>query len=127
MKNGQTSVSTNSGYVDTKKLYLYLCLRKTDRVKNFLKHFPHYSTLFMSFYKMFNAFTKELHEAYLKKYVLRESLEMSSKYIPHMERLHRNYLETCGKRKVHMSVVKKYLKAMEPRELLFHLCYAHSA
>jgi len=111
------------GFVDTQKLYLYLCLRKTDRVKDFLKHFPHYSTLFMSFYKIFNTFIKELHGAYLKKYVLRESLPLYSKYIPHIERLHRNYLQDGRKQKVHISVVKKYLKAMEPRELLFHLLH----
>ena len=107
--------------MDKQKLYLYLCLRKTDRVKDFLKHFPHYSTLFMSFYKMFNTFIKELHDGYLKKYVLHESLSPHPKYKPHIERLHRNYLQDGRKRKVHISVIKKYLKTMEPRELLFHL------
>ena len=109
--------------METQKLYLYLCLRKTDRVKNFLKHFPHYSILFMSYYKMSNIFMKELHDAYLQKYVLHSSYTMPPKYIQHVERLHRNYLDTCCKKTVHMSVVKKYLKAMEPRELLFHLLY----
>lgn len=109
--------------METQKLYLYLCLRKTDRVKNFLKHFPHYSALFMTFYNICNAFMKELHDGYLKKYVLRSSDSISSKYEAHMERLHRNYLQNGDQQKVHMSDVKKYLKTMEPRELLFHLLY----
>jgi hypothetical protein len=75
----------------------------------------------MAFYKLFNTFMKELHDAYLKKYVLQETLSLPPKYKPHAERLHRNYLQDGRKRKVHMSVIKKYLKTMEPRELLFHL------
>jgi hypothetical protein len=111
------------GFVDTQKKYLYLCLRKTDRVKDFLKHFPHYDSEFTTYKNEVNSFILELHKAYLWQYVLKsETKIIDTRWKPHIERLHREYLRE--RKPVKLSIIKKYLKEMEPRELFFHL---HSA
>ena len=105
--------------------YQYLCLRRIDKVGDFLKYFPKYKKNIRFFEKYYDDFVKTLHQAYLDVYVHKKIRcgDVNSQFIVHIEYLHRDvYLKSIGTTrltKITRDVVKKYVDNMEPRQLLY--------
>jgi hypothetical protein len=115
----------NFGSVDLPSLDL--CLRRINKVKDFLYYFPQYRSVFFKFYEDFNNFVSNVHLSYLTYYVQKQEVQISKKYFPHIYRIHHNVflpsLQTEEPLIIRRKVVKEYFDEMEPRELIYHLNY----
>jgi len=135
LKTGERTTMANPTYEEMKTLrgnnpnlqYQYLCLRRINKVKDFLYYFPQYRSVFFKFYEDFNNFVSNVHLSYLTYYVQKQEVQISKKYFPHIYRIHHNVflpsLQTEEPLIIRRKVVKEYFDEMEPRELIYHLNY----
>jgi hypothetical protein len=135
LKTGERTTMANPTYEEMKVLrgnnpnlqYQYLCLRRINKVKDFLYYFPQYRSVFFKFYEDFNNFVSNVHLSYLTYYVQKQEVQISKKYFPHIYRIHHNVflpsLQTEEPLIIRRKVVKEYFDEMEPRELIYHLNY----
>ena len=79
---------------NTKLQYQYLCLRKLNNVKEYLKYFPDNREQFNIFKLQLHLFTAALHQNYISCYIRKEKplKEFSSQFRTHMYNLHQIYL-----------------------------------
>jgi len=107
--------------------YQYLCVRRMNKVKDFLYYFPQYRGLFYRFYQDFENFINNVHMSYLSYYIQKQEIVISKKYAPHVFKIHHEvYLPSLQTEEpiiVKRRVVKEYFEKMEPRELIYHLNY----
>jgi hypothetical protein len=110
-------------------LYQYLCLRRIDKVGEFLNYYPTYKKTAMEFHHRFDVFVKTIHRAYLDVYVCKlvEIKDVNAPFQPHIEKIHKQlYLKYIGSSKSHkitLDVIREYVQRMEPREVLY--CLEH--
>jgi len=107
--------------------YQYLCLRKTEKIKDFLFYFPQYKTIFYRFYQEYENFVTNVHYSYLSYYVQKQNVKISKKYSPHIYKIHHEmYLPALNTEEpliIKRRVVKEYFEKLEPREMIYHLNY----
>lgn len=108
--------------------YQYLCLRRINKIKNFLNYFPQYKNVFYGFYYKYNNFVTNVHQSYVSYYVKKENQKISKKYFPHIYKIHHElYLPSLQdeneKLIIRRKIVEDYFKNLEPREMLYHLNY----
>jgi hypothetical protein len=107
--------------------YQYLCLRKTQKVKEFLSYFYQYKRLFFNFYTDCNNFINNLHTSYVTYYVKKQNVQISKKYFPHIYKIHHNiYLPSLARGEpviIRRRVVQDYFDSLEPKEMLYSLNY----
>jgi hypothetical protein len=111
---------------NTKIQYHYLCLRKMNRVKEYLKYFPEASNSFSQFRKYLHLFTNNLYSNYIQCYIRKEKplLEFPVQFRSHMFNLHQQYLtikEQNGY--IHKYSVITYINSLEPARLMYSLNY----
>jgi hypothetical protein len=133
-KTGERTCLENAAYAEVKELrgnhpniqYQYLCLRRMDKVMDFLAVFPQYTKLFRRFQVQFDEFITHLHMAYFSVFVKKTGDIVSKKYHPFICRLHYNvYLPSLSTEKVVMTrrEVKKQVLLFPPSDILFYLNY----
>jgi hypothetical protein len=107
--------------------YQYLCLRKTQKVKEFLSYFYQYKNLFFNFYTDCTNFINNLHTSYVTYYVKKQKVQISKKYFPHIYKIHHNiYLPSLARGEpiiIRRRVVQEYFDSLEPKEMLYSLTY----
>jgi hypothetical protein len=135
LKTGDRTCIKNASYEEIKLLrgnnpnlqYQYLCVRRMNKVKDFLYYFPQYRGLFYRFYQDFENFINNVHISYLSYYIQKQEIVISKKYAPHVFKIHHEvYLPSLQTEEpiiVKRRVVKEYFEKMEPRELIYHLNY----
>ena len=137
METGERTKIQNSVYDEVKTLrgnnpnlqYQYLCLRRMNKITDFVTYFPCYKKLFFKFFEQYKQFVTNIHKSYITRYVKRTNEEISKKYLTHIYRLHHNiYIpslsqESLQKRIITKYIVQEYLDSLEPSELLYFLNY----
>jgi len=107
--------------------YQYLCLLRTNKMREFLHYFPMYKKLFMAFYTQLNAFVQYIHQGYVQHYILKQPRPDSvSRHLWfHICRIHHDvYLASLSngeKKKITRKVVWDYFVELEPAVLMFAL------
>jgi hypothetical protein len=135
LETGERMVIENRTYSEVRELrgnhpnlqYQYLCLRRMDKVTDFLGYFPQYKKIFYKFYKQYCNFLTNLHQSYLTYYIQKSGVKISKKYFPLIYRIHHIiYLPSLaqGEKKImRLSEIAKYVKEMNPSELIHYLNY----
>ena len=132
--NGVRTKIINPGYKYIKNLrgnnsklqFNYLCLRKDNRVKEYLKYFPESRKLFSEFRKQVHDFTKTLYSNYISCYIKKDRplLEYPYKFRSHMFNLHQYYLTIKDMNGyVNKNTVIEYINKLEPSILMYALNY----
>jgi hypothetical protein len=115
----------NAYKINTMLLYQYLSLHRIDKIADFMKYFHPYRKQMEEFRRTFDDFIKCLHQAYLDVHVLKiiRVADLNHSIAPHVKSLHKNiYLRFIGTRlakRITREVVREYVEAMEPREMLY--------
>ncbi len=133
-KNGMRTKIRNPNYEYIKLLkgnnpklqYQYLCLRYSNRVKEYLEYFPESKEIFASYRKQLHDYTNELYNNYIRCYIRKEQpLNKFPIYFrTHMYNIHQIYLsikDTMGY--IHKSIVVNYINKLEPAKLMYYLNY----
>ena len=106
-------------------LYLYLCLLRIQKVKTFLIHFSKYKKMFSRFYEQYQRFIKNIHSAYLEKWVYKKSVH--DKYSRYVDRLHKEIyipsLATADVKKITAKVVFDFINELKPEEVFYFMNY----
>jgi hypothetical protein len=111
---------------NTKIQYQYLCLRKLDKVKEYLKYFPETSKQLMLYRKQIHEFTNNLHVNYINCYINKKAplKEFPIQYRSHMYNLHQHYLTIrADKGYINKIIVINYINNLEPSKLMYSLNY----
>ena len=107
--------------------YQFLCLNRINKTDNFLKYYPSCKKIFKIFKKEYQEFILSIHRAYIMKYVEKTHVDISNKYLIHIDRIYKQkylpYINATTKIKIDKSVVVEYVEKMEPGELLYYLNY----
>lgn len=137
LRTGERSVIMNKLYASVYSmkrepddiLYLYLCLRRIQKVKEFLMHFPKYKKMFSKFYEQYREFIKNIHSAYLEKWVYKKSVHC--KYTKYIDRLHKEIyipsLATVDPKKITIKVIFDYIDVLKPEEVFYFMNYDRRA
>jgi hypothetical protein len=107
--------------------YQFLCLKRINKIEEFLKFFPRYKGLFKKFATDYSNFILNVHASYLTYYVKKEKIIISKQYFPHIYKIHHEiYLPSLNTETpiiIRKHIVINYFDKLEPRELLYHLNY----
>ena len=134
VKNGDRTCIENAAYAEKKELrgnnpnlqYEYLCLKKIDKVEEFVNTFPNFKKCFFRFHKQYEEYVTQLHQSYFSYYVKKSNQNISKKYFQMIYKLHHEvYLPSlAGEKKImKRSEVKKWLIDMPPSEVIYYLNY----
>ena len=124
---------------DTCHQYQYLCLKRINRIDDYLRFFPTQKKRFSLFYKQYNDFVENVHTAYMEQYIWSKMKDtnininirvVSPKYWPYVQRLHKEiYLPSLSKGSSRRSltitrtITHEFMRNMDPAELLYCLNY----
>lgn len=132
---GERSVYKNPSYVIMKELrgnnpnlqYQYICLRRINKVKDFLQYFPNYKKVFWKFFSQYKEFMKNVHQSYYSYYIKKSISKVNNKYMPHIYRIHHNVflpsLNTDNTKIINISEIYNYFDNIDIGELLYALNY----
>jgi hypothetical protein len=134
LENGKRTKIINPIYANRRKKYKqnpnmqyqYLSLNRIQKTDDFLKYYPVCKKEFKKFKKEFFDFICNIHRCYILKYVEGSNINISPKYIPHIDKLHYTvYLPSLCRKKQNITkdIVKQYVNDIEPGELLYYLNY----
>lgn len=108
--------------------YQYLCLRRINKVMNFLIFFPQYKSLFYEYKTQMDTFIQNIHQCYISYYINKSGVYISKKYFSIIYTLHHSvFLPSVTaslqsgiyeKIIIKQSVIKEYLNQMDPGKLL---------
>jgi len=107
--------------------YQFLCLYRIggEKVEEYLQCFPKLKKEFYLMYYLIEQFTKNVHSAYLSRYVYKDGKPILEKYESHIYKIHHEiYLPILDKKtitKIRYRNVVEYFNRMEPRELIYIL------
>jgi len=132
-ETGDRACIENPAYSEVKILrgnhpnlhYQYLCLRRINKVEEFLQYFPQYNKTFHRFFNQFESFVTNTHQSYLSYYIKKEGKQISQKYFPVIYKLHHEiYLPSLSsEEKIIMkkAEVRKGLLTFAPSYLFYYL------
>jgi len=135
LDTGERTTIENPIYKEVRELrgnhpnlqYQYLCLRRINKVNDFLLYFPQYKKIFHRFSKQYSEFLQGLHQSYLTYYIQKKGIQISKRYFPLIYRIHREvYLPSLnsGERKImRLGEIAKYIETITPNELIYYLNY----
>ncbi len=134
-KEGTRSKIRNKNYEIVKKLrgnqpklqYNYLCLKKENKVKEFLNYYPEHRIIFNKFKLETYNYTNELYINYISCFVRKEKhlKEYDFEYKNHMYKLHEKYkseLKTNNKN-IDKKEVINYVNSLHPAQQMFIINY----
>jgi len=107
--------------------FQYICLRRDNKVKEYLNFFPEFNKKFSEFRINIHSFTDTLFKNYVSCYIKKEStlFNYSENFRTHMVNIHTIYLEMC---KFHDYIKRKdiieYVNNLEPHILMYSLNYS---
>lgn len=136
-KTGDRTCIENEAYKVKKELrgnnpnlqYQFLCLKRSDKVTDFVDHFPQYKKIFFRFHRQYEDFISQLHQAYMSYYIKKEGKQISKRFFPLIHKLHHEvYLPSVsepGKKLImKRAVIRDNIVAMPPIEIIYYLNYS---
>jgi hypothetical protein len=133
METGERTKTINKRYDDLKTMmrikpelqYRFLCLYRMGKINEYLNYFPKMKKEFYIMRYFLEQFMKNVHKAYLSKYVYKDGKDILEKYGSHIYKIYHNvYLPVLNKNtiaRVRYTTVVDYFNKMEPRELIYIL------
>ena len=133
--NGDRSKVRNPSYEYVRRLrgnqpklqYEYLSLRKTGKVKDFLKYYPEYKKQFYDYREQLHQYTTTLYVNYVNCYIKKEQplLEYPVEFRTHMYTLHQQYINHLkdDKKHIHFHIVREYVNQLHPAQQMHVLNY----
>jgi hypothetical protein len=107
--------------------YQYLCLKRMNKVIEFLQYFGQYKKIFYRFYRQYVDFLTSIHKYYFSYYIAKEGIQVPKKFFRHIYKIHHEIylpsLEEGTKKIIKKNVVDEYLMSLPPSELLYSLNY----
>jgi hypothetical protein len=135
LETGERTKIENPVYAEVRELrgnnpnlqYQYLCLKRMNKVVDFLQYFGQYKKIFFRFYRQYVDFLVNIHKYYFSYYIAKEGIPVPKKFFRHIYKIHHEiYLPSLveGEKKIiRKSVVDEYLTSLPPSELLYALNY----
>lgn len=103
--------------------FQYFALRKTGKVREFLKYYPEFKKDFTKFRDDIHNYTETLHIYYMGCYVRKEKplLEFPKEYRGNMFKLHEQYIKVLREKneKVSRKFVIQYVNELHPAQLMY--------
>jgi len=144
IKSESYEVQRKSKLIPALTQYQYLCMRRIDKVHDYLKYIPGKKKAFYTVQADFENLISEVHQYYCDYYIFKRADQYSkdkSKYFTHIYKIHhtiylpslknernRTFIQTGEQqtnvvkpRKIYKKTVRHYFESTEPRELLFLL------
>jgi hypothetical protein len=94
-------------------------------VTEFLTYFPQYRKQFYQFYRQYHEFITEIHNAYVKYYVLKNRDPVPKKYFVHVSKIHHNVylpsLASGNKQIITHRVIREYFDELNPSAQIYYL------
>jgi len=107
--------------------YQYLCLRRENRVKEFLTYYPEYKHELSDFRNQVHLFTNTLYSNYVSCYIKKEKplLEFPKQFRTHMFYLHQMYMNELREKQLYITntTVIQYVNKLHPSLLMYCLNY----
>lgn len=133
-KTGDRTCIENESYKALRELrgnnpnlqYQFLCLKKIDKVEDFLGNFPQYKKIFFRFHRQYEDFITQLHQCYVSYYVKKEGKQIEKRYFPLIHRLHHEvYIPSLTGEKIIMkrTIIKNHIVSMPPSDVIYYLNY----
>jgi len=107
--------------------FQYLCLRRDNKVKEYLRYFPESNKKFSEFRKHIHSFTDTLHKNYVSCYIKKEFplLNFPENFRTHMFNIHQKYLEIRENGGyINKNTVVEYVNNLDPSLLMYSLNYS---
>jgi hypothetical protein len=136
LDTGKRTAIENAAYAEVRELrgnnpnlqYQYLCLRRINKVMDFLRYFPNYKKIFYTFYKQYEDFITNLHASYISYYIRKSGVKISKKYFPIIHKVHHEvYIPSLsseeGKIIMRRGEIGKFVSKMTPSEIIYYLNY----
>ena len=135
--NGCRSKVRNPNYNNVKLLrgnnpklqYNFFCLKKENRIGEFLNYYPEHKDVFNKFRNEMYNYTNNLFNNYIKCYIKKESelKKFNFEYKVHMYNIHRLYLEKLksNKKYVDKKFVIDYVNNLHPAQQMFLINYSN--
>lgn len=135
VETGDRTKIENPVYAEVRELrgnnpnlqYQYLCLKRMNKVVDFLQYFGQYKKIFYRFYRQYVDFLVNIHQSYFSYYIAKDGIQISKKYFRHIYKIHHEiYIPSLAdgeKKIIRKSVVDEYLMSLPPSELLYSLNY----
>jgi hypothetical protein len=111
--------------------YQYLCLRRINKVMEFLNHFPQYKSIFFGYKEQYETFINNIHESYISYYVKKSGKFISKKYFSIIYAIHHSIFLPSVKSSlqngitdkiiIKHSVIKEYINQLDPGKILHTL------
>lgn len=137
---GEKTVVHNKHYDEMKKnkniqafvQYQFLCYRRMGQIEEYLASFPKHKKMFYAIEQKYNDFITIVHQCYINKYVKKNKEgDGATKYSSHIYLIHKEiYLPQLRDKKrqgtrasVTRNMVWDYFNKLEPREMLYLLCW----
>tara|TARA_B100001059_G_scaffold236346_1_gene286325 strand:- start:9 stop:1232 length:1224 start_codon:yes stop_codon:yes gene_type:complete len=129
--NGERTKIRNPVYEKVKHLrgnspklqFQYFALRKTGKVREFLKYYPEHRTDFTKFRDDIHKYTNALHSNYISCYVRKEKplIEFPKEYRGNMFKLHEKYIDYLREdgEKVTRQFVIAFVNDLHPAQLMY--------
>ena len=134
-KNGDRTKIRNPNYEIIRKLrgnqpklqYQYLCLRKENKVKDFLNFYPEYKSYFYSYKSKMHEFTAKLYTNYKECFIFKLKVlkDYNFEYKIHMYNIHKIYLEKLKPLNENISkgIIIEYVNNLHPAQQMFAMNY----
>jgi len=135
IKNPAYLVMKRVNELDGLSFFQYLCLKRIQKEELYVKYYPEEDDRYIQYFQLFRHFVKDVHSAYLQKYVIKSNLPITSKFSRLIDRIHKEIrIPSLHKRsqksqqtqngqeaiplKITHGVVYKYIRSLDPMEIL---------
>ena len=134
-KNGDRTKIRNPNYEIIRKLrgnhpklnYQYLCLRKENKIKEFLIYYPEHKAAFNDYKNKLHEFTNNLYSNYKECFIfkIKHLKDYDFQYKIHMYNIHKIYLESLRNlnKNIDKETIIKYVNNLRPAQQLFAINY----
>ena len=104
-------------------LYQYLCLRRINKISEFLRYFPKHSDVFFGFRERYKDFIETLHRSYIDEYVKKESsLATNTIFDILKQKIHQHFLKMDRKMPITKKVIYNFMDTTyTPDEILYFM------
>jgi len=130
IETGERAVLELSFYIQLKTIqsikpnvqYQYLCLKRINKVAEYLAIFPGFTKQFNIIREHYEEFMSNVYHSYMNFYVYKNTKQVLEKYRIHIKNIHHTiYLPNINTDIVSRKTVRDYFDKMEPSQLLYIL------
>jgi hypothetical protein len=136
-EDGTRTKIRNNNYEYVKKLrgnqpklqYNYLCLKKDNKVKEYLQYYPEHKFEFNNFKNQMYNYTNDLFLNYISCFIRKEKMlkEYDFQFKTHMYKIHEEYKNklVSQNKKIDKKFVIDYINNLHPAQQMFVINYSN--